>query len=278
MKPVNKETCRQYVQEKKERLKKIVKEKNLESSNVFIIQVGDNPASNVYIKGKRKDCAEMGIRSTLFNLDERATTTDIKDLIYNINLNKRHNKCAGIFVQLPLPARIDETAITNFIPDEFDVDGFKGTSMFTPCTPKGIIDYLDYCEFNFEGKVAVVLGRSEIVGKPILSLLRDRNCTVIQCHSRTKKEDMIAFCQRADLIISAVGKNDFVTKEYINDEKKQILIDVGINRKEDGALCGDADPKIYDCPNLEYTPVPGGVGLFTRLALVDNIISARAAE
>lgn len=273
MKQINKETCALYVQEKKTKLKNFIEKNILNDYTMFIIQVGDNPASNAYIKGKIKDCSEVGARYTLIKLDNETTTKEIEDLIESVSEFRYLNHCGGIIVQLPLPNHINEKEIANAIPDELDIDGFKKTSAYTPCTPKGIIDYLKYVDFTFEGKVAIVLGRSEIVGKPILDLLRDRDCTVIQCHSKTKEEDMIDLCQKADLIISAVGQQNFIRKEFINENKHQILIDVGINRNAEGKLCGDADPEIYKCKNLEYTPVPGGVGLFTRLALIDNLIT-----
>lgn len=274
MKEINKETCTLYVQEKKQELKDFVKDKDIYDHTMFIIQVGDNPASNTYIKGKMKDCSEIGVKYTLIKLDDKATTKEIKDLINNISKLRYLNHCVGIIVQLPLPKHIDEKGVTNAIPDEFDIDGFKKTSKYTSCTPKGIIDYLEYVDFEFEGKIAVVLGRSEIVGKPMLDLLRDKNCTVIQCHSKTREEDMIDLCQKADLIVSAIGQQNFIRKEFINENKHQILIDVGINRNDEGKLCGDADPEIYECENLEYTPVPGGVGLFTRLALIENLVNS----
>lgn len=274
MKEINKETCKLYVQEQKEKLKRVVEVNELNPYTVFIIQVGDEPASNSYIKGKMKDCSEIGLKCTLFKLDTKATTAEVKNLIQTIEKQKYTNHCAGIFVQLPLPEHIDVEEIIKVIPDEFDVDGFKKTSKFKPCTPKGIINYLEYVNFDFNGKIAVVLGRSEIVGKPVLDLLRDKNCTVIQCHSKTREEDIINLCQKADLIVSAVGQQNFVRKEFINENKHQILIDVGINRNDEGKLCGDANPEIYECKNLEYTPVPGGVGLFTRLALVENLVSS----
>lgn len=273
MKQINKETCKLYVQEKKTKLKNFIEKNILNDYTMFIIQVGDNPASNAYIKGKIKDCSEVGARYTLIKLDNETTTKEIKDLIDNVSKFRYLNHCVGIIVQLPLPNHINEKEVADAIPDELDIDGFKKTSAYTPCTPKGIIDYLKYVDFTFEGKVAIVLGRSEIVGKPMLDLLRDRDCTVIQCHSKTKEEDMIDLCQKADLIISAVGQQNFIRKEFINENKHQILIDVGINRDNEGKLCGDADPEIYKCKNLEYTPVPGGVGLFTRLALIDNLIT-----
>lgn len=274
MRQINKETCKLYVQEQKEELKKIVKANELEIYTVFIIQVGDEPASNSYIKGKIKDCSEIGLRYTLIKVDTKITTIEITKLIHLIKERKNVNHCAGIFVQLPLPEHIDVKEIIKAIPDEFDVDGFKKTSKFKPCTPKGVINYLEYVNFDFKGKIAVVLGRSEIVGKPIVDLLRNKDCTIIQCHSKTREEDMIDLCRKADLIVSAVGQQNFIRKEFINENKHQILIDVGINRNDEGKLCGDADPEIYECENLEYTPVPGGVGLFTRLALIENLVNS----
>ena len=276
---INKESCKKFVEVRKEGLAyKVQSLKNTPS--LHIIQVGDNPASNKYVGGKIKDCKDVGVKTVLHKYSEE-TTTD--ELCYLIRTLMRHNgwtySADGVIVQLPLPKHINEKEITNEILKDRDVDGFKVDSMFTPCTPKGIIDYLNFVDYDFEGKIAVVIGRSEIVGKPMVDLLRDRNCTVINCHSKTRVEDMKNLCKQADLIVSAAGVPNLITKEFVNSEKMQVLIDVSINFNEEGKMCGDAHPEIYDCDSIECTPVPGGVGLLTRMALVENtVISASVRE
>lgn len=276
---INKESCKKFVEIRKEGLTyKVQSLKNVPS--LHIIQVGDNPASNKYVGGKIKDCKDVGVKAVLHKFSEETTTTE---LCYLIRTLVRHNgwvgSADGIIVQLPLPKHIDEKEVTNEILKDRDVDGFRQDSLFTPCTPKGIIDYLNFVEYDFEGKVAVVIGRSKIVGKPMVDLLRDKNCTVINCHSKTREEDMKNFCKQADLIISAAGVPNLISKDFINGEKRQVIVDVSINFNEEGKMCGDVHPEVYECDTVECTPVPGGVGLLTRMALVENtVISASVRE
>ena len=225
-----------------------------------IIKVGYNEASERYVRNKIKDCKEVGIFVMGQELPEDSTTEDVINSINNLA-----TLCDGILVQLPLPEGISFEKVKNAIPADKDVDGFKLDSHFNPCTPLGIIKYLDYCDFNLDGKNVTILGRSDIVGKPLAKMMTDRNATVTLCHSRTK--NYYQFVQTADLIVSAVGKANFLNCYPIHVP----VVDVGINFV-DGKLVGD-------CCNTEcrdVTPVPGGVGLLTRCALLENV--CRAAE
>lgn len=232
-----------------------------------IIQVGDNPASNAYIKGKVKDCAEVGISATIYKFQESEDEEYLAGVIDEIQ-----ETLDAVIIQLPLPAHLDIDYLAQSIPREKDVDNLRGDSTFVPATPRGILMLLNEIGYKLEGKHVVILGRSKIVGEPMARLALERNATVSVCHSRTPFEKMVFLCNEADVIISAVGKQNFVTDMLINNQKPQLLIDVGINRNEEGKLCGDADPEIYSIENLEYTPVPGGVGLMTRIGLLANIL------
>lgn len=246
-----------------------------------IIQVGDNPASNSYIKGKLKDCEEVGMEGILFKYDEDIPPIVILHLIKDLNIKYNYK---GIIVQLPLPPQFTQQwqdRIFNAIAPEKDVDGFRADTMFTPCTPKGVVTILDKVLWDregdsnnpnanlYNGKVACVIGRSEIVGKPMAKLLIEKGCTVISCNSHTK--DLDRWLQQSDIIISAVGKPYFLsTDNFVNWEDK-IIIDVGINHNAEGKLCGDCSGSLQD--KTDYiTPVPGGVGLSTRLSLLENIV------
>lgn len=237
-----------------------------EIPSFLILQVGDVEASNRYVRNKMKDCEEVGIHPILEKFNEDCSEEDIinKIVYYNTNPIKGY-KLSGIMLQLPIPEHLNLDKIIDVIPSELDVDGFKKDSICNPCTPKGIIDYLDYCNFDFEGKNAVVIGRSNIVGKPIAKMLLDRNCTVTICHSKTK--DLQKYLSYADLVIVAAGKRGVMNSQEALLAK---IVDVGINF-ENGKLYGDVivDPIDKD----RVTPVPGGVGLLTRLALLENIVS-----
>lgn len=252
---------KQIVDEWKQELKTQVKP----YMKLSIIQIGDDLASNIYIKGKKKDCEELGIQCKHFKYDKTVSP----DLIY------QHIKEASnpIMIQLPVPNQIDLNVINQIIPLNYDVDGFSPFSKFLPCTPGGIVYLLDKIKFEYEYHQAVIIGRSQIVGRPMANILLDKNMTVSICHSKTSFYDMVNLCNNADLIISAVGKPKFITDMLIDGLKSQILIDVGINR-ENGKICGDADASIYKNPYLKYTPVPNGVGLLTRMQLMQNVVDA----
>ena len=245
------EDIKQYVKDKKEDIKDRVRTA-IVTPSLLIILTGDMEASNRYVRNKVKDCEEVGIIADVFKTSNnpyvRSATSGLRD------------KYHGIIIQLP-------TTIQNpksFIQPYQDVDGFINPDI-NPCTPKGIIDYLDYCGYkDFSGKTVLIINRSDIVGKPLAKMFLERNATTIMAHSKTTNlKDLMA---AADIIVTAVGKANFITKEMIREN--QIVIDVGINFDENGKLCGDCEKGIG--PNV--TPVPGGVGLLTRVALLENII------
>lgn len=232
-----------------------------------IISVGNNPASASYIRGKEKDAAEVGFKCLESHFEDSVTQNEILDLIIKDN---KDPSIDGILVQLPLPPTISSTAINMTIDPKKDVDGFVANSAFTCCTPKGIVDYLSFIGFAFRGKNAVVIGRSQIVGKPMAKLLLSKDCNVTMLHSKTSKEDMDFYLSHADLVVVAVGREALINHTY-TFKKSAIVVDVGINRGSDNHLHGDCEPNL---PVALQTPVPGGAGLLTRLALLDNLLEA----
>lgn len=245
-----------------------------ETPCLAVILVGDNPASQSYVKGKSKACEEIGIKNITINLPNDVSEQELLQTIDELNINPEVN---GILVQLPLPDHIDEHRVMNCIAPEKDVDGFHPVNvdaLYTskhngiyPCTPKGIIHLLNENDIQIAGKNAVVIGRSNIVGLPVAKLLLDNNATVTVCHSRTK--DLAKITSEADILIVAIGKPKFVKADMV--KPGAVVIDVGVNRV-DGKLVGDVD---FD--NVEYkvkaiTPVPGGVGPMTITCLMENTI------
>lgn len=231
------------------------------AAKLAIIQVGDNEASNRYVKHKLADCQECGIKAEHWKFPEAITQEKLEGELRDIILSSPD----GIIIQLPLPAHLDKERLIWLIPDRMDVDGFKTNSQYDPCTPLGIKIYLEACGFPFEGSNVLVIGRSDIVGKPMARMCTDLNATVTLAHSKTKR--LSDHIQNADLIICAVGKAGFLNCYPIHVP----VVDVGINFK-DGKLVGDC----INTDNRMVTPVPGGVGLLTRCALMENTI--RAAE
>lgn len=241
-----------------------------------VILVGNNPASAVYVNGKAKDCAQCGILSDIIAMDEDTTQSELLNKINELNNDAQVN---GILVQLPLPKHINEAAIIEAISPIKDVDGFTpvnagrmliGEDCYLPCTPAGCMELLHHTGVDIAGKDAIVIGRSNIVGKPAAILLTQANATVTLAHSRT--HNLKAKCLEADIIIAAVGKAGFVTGDMVKDGA--IVIDVGINRGEDGKLCGDVNYAQAEAKASFITPVPGGVGLMTRAMLMLNTIKA----
>lgn len=256
----DKNYVKEYVKERKNKLKEelILLE---DKPSLCIIQVGDNFASNKYVNGKLKDCEEVGIESTLKKFDENIS--EEKLLLEIENANSSYD---GIIVQLPLPKHIDVKKVQNTIDDKVDVDGFKTSSIFIPCTPLGVFNLLNKIT-NLDGKNIVILGRSEIVGKPMANLLiSESNATVTICNSHTKNISNIT--KNADIIISAIGKAKFIKKDMVKENV--IIVDVGINQDENGKMCGDVDYENVKSLCKFITPVPGGVGLLTRLTLLEN--------
>lgn len=255
-----------------------LKESGVEPT-LAVILVGENPASQVYVRNKKRACEYTGIRSLSYELPESTTEEELLKLIDELN---ERADCDGILVQLPLPKHIDEKKITNAISPKKDVDGFHpvnvgnmliGDECFLPCTPHGIIELLKRYGVEIDGKKAVVVGRSNIVGKPMAMLLLRENATVTICHSHT--EDLKKECSEADILIAAIGKPKFFNAEYIKDGAA--VIDVGMDRDENGKLCGDVDFEAVKDKCSFITPVPGGVGPMTIAMLMKNtLISASA--
>ncbi|MCR5733192.1 MAG: bifunctional methylenetetrahydrofolate dehydrogenase/methenyltetrahydrofolate cyclohydrolase FolD [Lachnospiraceae bacterium] len=258
----------------KDELKSLVEEKAKEGKKacLCVIQVGDDPASSVYVNNKKKACEYIGIESRSYELSADTTEEKLLSIIDDLNNDK---SVTGILVQLPLPAQIDADRVIRRIDPKKDVDGFHpmnvgalsiGEDCFVSCTPQGIIELLKRYDIEIEGKQCVVIGRSNIVGKPMAMLLLKENGTVTVCHSRTK--DLKEVCKRADILVAAVGKPKMIDHEYIKEGA--VVIDVGIHRMEDKKLCGDVDyDDVFDhCSAI--TPVPGGVGPMTIAMLMKN--------
>jgi methylenetetrahydrofolate dehydrogenase (NADP+)/methenyltetrahydrofolate cyclohydrolase len=248
------------------------------------VLVGDNPASKAYVRGKEKDAAEVGIETETLQFDADLPEADLLDTVRDLNDDPSVD---GILVQLPLPDHIDDRQVIDTIDPTKDVDGFhpenlgrvmRGNPSFIPATPYGIVEMLDRCDIDPEGMDAVIVGRSNIVGKPLANLLmqRDQNATVTVCHSRT--EDLAAHTRRADLLVAALGQANFIGADMVSEDT--VVIDVGINRVEDDStdrgyrLVGDVDFDAVRPKASWITPVPGGVGLMTRAMLLKNTMTA----
>lgn len=241
-----------------------------------VILVGENPASQVYVNGKEKDCTECGIQSFSHRLPAETSQEELLALVRELNENPAVD---GILCQLPLPKGLDEDVVINAIAPDKDVDCFHpfnvgrmsiGEPVFLPCTPAGVMEMLRAYEIPVKGKNCVVLGRSNIVGKPMAMLLTQADGTVTVCHSKT--EHLEEFTRQADILVSAIGKKGFVTADMVKDGA--VVIDVAMNRDENGKLCGDVDFAAVE-PKASYiTPVPGGVGPMTRAMLMENILTA----
>lgn len=271
-------SCKEYTQIRKEELKEKVSTFSRRPC-LCVVQIGNNAASNSYIKGKKRDCEEVGIEF------EHKHFSDYKDYSQEdmINVIKILNECKmidGIIIQLPIPDKYDVEELQKCISPEKDVDGFRKDSCFDPCTPNGIINWLDYNNYDFKGKDVTVVGRSKIVGKPLVNMLIDKGATVTCCNSKTK--NLVAKTRIANLVVCAIGKANYFNEAYFSSGT--IIVDVGINRDEEGKLCGDVDKEQIDNMHLMgdikgedliyITPVPGGVGLLTRLALMENVAKA----
>lgn len=234
-----------------------------------VIQIGNDTASNSYIKGKKNDCEEVGIDMFHLHYDENISEEELLSYIEELNYNTRIN---GIIVQLPIPDHLDVKKIQEAISPAKDVDGFNKASRFKPCTPLGIMMWLKANNIELRGKDVCVIGRSEIVGKPMVNMLIDEGATVTCCNSLTR--NIWHYTRYADIVICAVGKPKKFNGYYFSNES--VIIDVGINRDENGKLCGDIDKAhVEELHNNVYiSPVPAGVGLLTRLALLQNTYEA----
>lgn len=269
---------KQISQEIKDELKVQVAKLKAEGKEITlaVIQVGNDPASSVYVNNKKKACAYIGINSLAYELEDTVSESKLLELIYDLNDNSVVN---GILVQLPLPSHINEDNIIKAIIPSKDVDGFHpqnvgamciGEKGFVSCTPAGVIQLLKRNNIEISGKECVVVGRSNIVGKPMSLLLLRENGTVTIAHSRTK--DLKEITKRADILVVAIGKPKFITGEYV--KKDAVVIDVGIHRDENNKLCGDVDYEAVFDKVSAITPVPGGVGPMTIAMLMNNCVES----
>ncbi len=262
----------------KEEIKQEVAELNGQGIEVglAVIIVGDDPASKVYVANKEKACEQLGIKSYKYALPSETTNEELLALVEKLNNDSRVN---GILCQLPLPKHLDEKLIIDSISPQKDVDAFHpqnvgkimiGDYDFLPCTPAGVIEMLKFSNIELSGKKCVVVGRSNIVGKPMAMLLLHNNATVTVCHSRTR--DLKQECANADILVVAIGRAKFVTADMVKEGA--VVIDVGMNRDENGKLCGDVDYDEVSKKASAITPVPGGVGPMTIAMLMKNTLTA----
>lgn len=263
----------------KDELKERVRAEGIEAT-LAVIQVGDDPASTVYVGNKKKACEYIGIRSLAFELPEETKEEELLDLVRELNEREDVN---GILVQLPLPPHMDEDKVIQTISPKKDVDGFHPQSVgalsigqpgFVSCTPAGIIELLKRSGVDIDGKECVIVGRSNIVGKPMALLMLRENATVTVCHSHTKQLKEVA--KRADILIVAIGKPKFITREYVKEGA--VVIDVGIHRDAQNKLCGDVDFDDVEPVASAITPVPGGVGPMTIAMLMKNCVEAKGLQ
>lgn len=262
-------SCKDYVEIKKKELKEEIQHFN-EKPVLAVIQIDNDQASNSYIKGKQKDCDEIGIEMRHVNI--YSNTTEQKEVECVIT-DIAKSDADGIIIQLPIPDKYNLERLQYLIPPEKDVDGFRRDSCFKPCTPKGIIDWMEYNDFEFKGKDCCVLGRSKIVGLPLTNMLIEKGATVTCCNSTTPSTEY--YTRNADYVFSAIGiPHYFDYSDFF--EYCELIVDIGINRIKDNKLCGD----INCCSFEEYlsgtyvTPVPSGVGLLTRTSLMQNVVDA----
>lgn len=260
--------CKSIAQDIKNKIKNIIAEDDY-APILHIYQVGDNLASNAYIRGKLRDCEEVGVEAELIKLPEEITEDGLKDKIQE---DYNYDNADGIIVQLPLPKHINPKNIR--IPDAVDVDGFNSTSEFQPCTPLGVMKIFDAIDYDLDGKNVLVCGQSDIVGRPLVDMLIKRHCNVISVNSSGSFMKCTALAMdMVDVIISAVGKRNFITSFGIN--RVEVCIDVGINYDENGKQHGDCADAVYNMENIKVTPRIGGVGLMTRAMLLYNVCVAK---
>lgn len=263
----------------KDELREKVKNEKIDAT-LAVIQVGNDPASTVYVGNKKKACEYVGIRSLAYELPEETKEEELLNLVRELN---ERNDVDGILVQLPLPKHMDEDKVIRTISPKKDVDGFHPESVgalsigqpgFVSCTPAGVIQLLKRSGIDIAGKECVIVGRSNIVGKPMALLMLRENATVTICHSRTK--DLKEVTKRADILIVAIGKPRFINRDYVKEGA--VVIDVGIHRGEDGKLCGDVDFADVEPLASFITPVPGGVGPMTIAMLMNNCVEAKGLQ
>jgi methylenetetrahydrofolate dehydrogenase (NADP+)/methenyltetrahydrofolate cyclohydrolase len=267
-------TCKEYAELKKKELKKYIEDNGLKPCLV-VIQVGDRPESNSYIRGKMRDCEEVGIEYKIHKYSDNVDQKLLEGVIKAINMN---DDVHGIILQLPVPEHIDVKRLQKLIYPSKDVDGFNKLSNFDPCTPKGVIDYLKYNNYEFEGKDALVIGRSDIVGKPLARMLTDLDCTVTLAHSMSRDLDgKIAY---ADIVFTAINAIEYFDCTDFPISPDTDVIDIGLGISSDGKLHGNIDRDQVDyIKKLQFNDRfiisgTGGVGLLTRLALLENVVKA----
>lgn len=265
--------------EVKDECKERVKREQLDIT-LAVIQVGNDPASTVYVGNKKKACEYIGIHSLAYELPEKTSEKELLELVEKLN---KDDEVHGILVQLPLPEHIDEDKVIRKISPKKDVDGFHpqsvgalsiGQAGFVSCTPAGIVQLLKRSGVETEGKECVIVGRSNIVGKPMALLMLRENATVTVCHSRTKNLKEVT--KRADILIVAIGKPKFITADYVKEGA--VVIDVGIHRNENNKLCGDVDFDSVAPLASAITPVPGGIGPMTIAMLMNNCVEAKGIQ
>jgi methylenetetrahydrofolate dehydrogenase (NADP+)/methenyltetrahydrofolate cyclohydrolase len=263
--------CKSIALDIKDKIKNIIKKEDC-IPVLHIYQVGDNPASNTYIRGKLRDCEDVGIKAELIKLPEDITEDELNRMILQ---NRIYEEANGIIVQLPLPKHIDPKNIC--IPDAVDVDGFNSTSPFQPCTPLGVMKIFDSIGYDLDGKNVLVCGQSNIVGRPLVDMLIKRHCNVISVNSSGNALRYYALHDGlVDVVISAVGERDFISPlDLFNVD---VCIDVGINYDENGKQHGDCTDTVYDMKDVKVTPRIGGVGLMTRAMLLYNVCVAKYGE
>lgn len=265
--------CKSIAQDMKNKIKNIITEIDY-APILHIYQVGDNHASNAYIRGKLRDCEEVGVEANLIKLPEDITEDELNNKILE---DYNWKDVDSIIVQLPLPKHINPKNIC--IPDAVDVDGFNSTSPFQPCTPLGVMKIFDSIGYNLDGKNVLVCGQSDIVGRPLVDMLIKRHCNVISVNSSgntlryyTLHDGLI------DVIISAVGKRDFISSLDLFNANADVCIDIGINYDENGKQHGDCSDDVYEMEDVKVTPRIGGVGLMTRAMLLYNVCVAKYGE
>ena len=266
-------SCKDYAALKKEELKTKIDEHIIIRPYLAVIQIGDDPASNSYIKGKQRDCEEVGIFFSHYRFSSDISHDELKEFISDLNEDPIYN---GIILQLPVPSHIDVKDIQRLIDPAKDVDGFNPDSSFQPCTPLGVINYLKFNGYHFRGKNACVIGRSDIVGKPLAKMLLDLDCTVTVCHSKSDLRSVLP-CQ--DIIFTCINQIEFFDETYF--APYQDVIDIGLGKSTDGKLHGNLTEAAY-LQQKEYTGTnnsvvisgTGGVGLLTRLELLNNTYKA----
>lgn len=263
--------CKSIAQDIKDKIKNIIAEADY-APILLIYQVGDNPASNAYVRGKLRDCEEVKIKVKYIKLPEKTTEDELNKMILQ---NRIYEEADGIIVQLPLPKHINPKNI--IIPDELDVDGFNFTSPFQPCTPLGVMKIFDAIGYDLDGKNVLVCGQSDIVGRPLVDMLIKRHCNVISVNSSGSFMKCTALAMdMVDAIISAVGKRNFITP--LGLDRVEVCVDVGITYDENGKQHGDCADAVYEMKDIKVTPRIGGVGLMTRAMLLYNVCVAKYGE